>query len=91
MDDDRFLNLCLNLVKGLKRNTKIYLAPFGVRENILKSLSLGVNGSCDGTQEASELRWWQNLTTLSLVTVGQSPWDDIKILEWGLGHLISEF
>ena len=29
--------------------------------------------------------------TLSLVTVGQSPWDDIKILEWGLGHLISEF
>ena len=29
--------------------------------------------------------------TLSLVTVGQSLWDDIKILELGLGHLISKF
>ena len=29
-------------MKGLKRNTKIYLASFGVRENILKSLGLGV-------------------------------------------------
>ena len=29
--------------------------------------------------------------TLSMVTVGQSPWDDINILELGLGHLISKF
>ena len=25
-----------------------------------------------------------------MVTVGQSPWDDIKTLELGLGHLISK-
>ena len=41
-DNDRISKLCLHLLKCLKRNTKIYLAPFGVRENILKSLSLGV-------------------------------------------------
>ena len=29
--------------------------------------------------------------TLSLVTVGQLPWDDIKILEPRAGHLISKF
>ena len=29
--------------------------------------------------------------TLSLVTVGQSLWDDIKIMELGVGHLISKF
>ena len=30
-----------------------------------------------------------SLYTLSMVTVGQSPWDDIKLLGLGLGHLIS--
>ena len=32
-----------------------------------------------------------NVVTLSLVTVGQLPWDDIKILEPRAGHLISKF
>ena len=31
----------------------------------------------------------QHIITLSLVTVGQSPWDDIKILGQSMGHLIS--
>ena len=34
---------------------------------------------------------YQMTHTLSMVTVGQSPWDDIKIPELGLGHLISKF
>ena len=33
----------------------------------------------------------KEMITLSTVTVGQSLWDDIKILELGLGHLISKF
>ena len=37
---------------------------------------------------SSLLLYW---LTLSMVTVGQLLWDDIKILELGLGHLISKF
>ena len=44
----------------------------------------------ENIQNKSDLMGWRMCITLSMVTVGQSLWDDIKILEVGLGHLISK-